>query len=164
MDMQVTFDSGLETLGERLASKKGSKAAETLWQAYEKRRRYLPTPDQNLTTRQPAWHTLIITYTWHDCKCSDCLSALSVLCSHWSKSRAVSGCLCREKRQAAKRMGKHHASSSEDESDGAPSGDEGAGAEEVDPFFAPEEDPFSDPFFQVYYLLSTVPYRACNPP
>ena len=42
MDMQVTFDSGLETLGERLASKKGSKAAETLWQAYEKRRRCIP--------------------------------------------------------------------------------------------------------------------------
>ena len=39
VDMQVTFDSGLETLGERLASRKGSKAAETLWQAYEKRRR-----------------------------------------------------------------------------------------------------------------------------
>ena len=37
--MQVTFDSGLETLGERLAGRKGSKAAETLWQAYEKRRR-----------------------------------------------------------------------------------------------------------------------------
>ena len=43
VDMQVTFDSGLETLGERLASKKGSKAAETLWQAYEKRRRCLPS-------------------------------------------------------------------------------------------------------------------------
>jgi hypothetical protein len=42
VDMQVTFDSGLETLGERLASKKGSKAAETLWQAYEKRRRCAP--------------------------------------------------------------------------------------------------------------------------
>ena len=39
VDMQVTFDSGLETLGERLASRKGSKIAETLWQAYEKRRR-----------------------------------------------------------------------------------------------------------------------------
>ena len=39
VDMQVTFDSGLETLGERLASRKGSKTAATLWQAYEKRRR-----------------------------------------------------------------------------------------------------------------------------
>jgi len=44
MDMQVTFDSGLETLGERLASKKGSKAAQTLWEAYEKRRRCLQAP------------------------------------------------------------------------------------------------------------------------
>ncbi len=44
MDMQVTFDSGLETLGERLASKKGSKAAQTLWEAYEKRRRCLQKP------------------------------------------------------------------------------------------------------------------------
>jgi len=56
--------------------------------------------------------------------------------------------LCREKRQAAKSMGKHHASSSEDNSDGAASGDEGAGADD-DPFFTHEEDPFSDPFFQV---------------
>ena len=56
---------------------------------------------------------------------------------------------CREKKQAAKRMGKHHVSSSEDDSDGADSGDEGGGAEKNDPFFAPEEDPFSDPFFQV---------------
>ncbi len=69
--------------------------------------------------------------------------------------------MCREKRQAAKRMGKHHASSSEDESDGAPSGDEGAGAED-DPFFAPEEDPFSDPFFQACCLLH-IPSRACVP-
>ncbi len=59
VDMQVTFDSGLETLGERLASKKSSKAAETLWQAYEKRRRYSPTPDHNLTTAHPLWHVLI---------------------------------------------------------------------------------------------------------
>lgn len=44
VDMQVTFDSGLETLGERLASKKGSKAAETLWQQYEKRRRCSQMP------------------------------------------------------------------------------------------------------------------------
>ncbi len=56
-------------------------------------------------------------------------------------------------------MGKHHASSSEDESDGAPSGDEAAGAE-ADPFFAPEEDPFSDPFFQARCLLE-VSRRAC---
>ncbi len=56
---------------------------------------------------------------------------------------------CREKKQAAKRMGKHHISSSEDDSDGAGSGDEGARTEKDDPFFAPEEDPFSDPFFQV---------------
>ena len=65
--------------------------------------------------------------------------------------------MCREKRQAAKRMGRHHASSSEDDSDGAPSGDEGAGAED-DPFFAPEEDPFSDPFFQV----SCLTHSLCN--
>ena len=56
--------------------------------------------------------------------------------------------LCREKRQAAKSMGKHHASSSEDDSDGDAHGDEGAGADD-DPFFTHEEDPFSDPFFQV---------------
>ena len=51
VDMQVTFDSGLETLGERLASKKGSKAAETLWQAYEKRRRCCPNPVAQYVTR-----------------------------------------------------------------------------------------------------------------
>ena len=58
---------------------------------------------------------------------------------------------CREKRQAAKRLGKHHASSSEDDSDGAASdGEDSAGADaDGDPFFQMEEDPFSDPFFQV---------------
>ena len=59
--------------------------------------------------------------------------------------------LCREKRQAAKRLGKHHASSSEDDSDGAASdGEDSAGAgADGDPFFQMEADPFSDPFFQV---------------
>lgn len=65
MDMQVTFDSGLETLGERLASKKGSKAAETLWQAYEKRRRCWPNPVPSMSPEQSlllpilGWHVLL---------------------------------------------------------------------------------------------------------
>ena len=64
VDMQVTFDSGLETLGERLASKKGSKAAETLWQAYEKRRRCCPNPAPSLSLEQSlqlfalGWHVM----------------------------------------------------------------------------------------------------------
>ena len=57
----------------------------------------------------------------------------------------------REKRQAAKRLGRHHASSSEDDLDGmASDGEDSAGAgADGDPFFQREEDPFSDPFFQV---------------
>ena len=69
---------------------------------------------------------------------------------HDGKSGAVNA-HCREKRQAAKRLGKHHASSSEDNSDGAASdGEDSAGARaDGDPFFQMEADPFSDPFFQV---------------
>lgn len=52
MDMQVTFDSGLETLGERLASKKGSKAAQTLWEAYEKRRRCFLQSPRSVTPKE----------------------------------------------------------------------------------------------------------------
>ena len=68
----------------------------------------------------------------------------------------------REKRQAHKRMGKRHAGSSEDDSDEAPSGDKGAGAEGADPFFVQEEDPFSDPFFQVASRAHS-PCKACHP-
>ena len=78
-------------------------------------------------------------------------------------TKKVSAPMCREKRQAAKRMGKRHAGSSEDDSDGAPSGDEGAGAEGegADPFFVQEEDPFSDPFFQVASRAHS-PCKACH--
>ena len=58
-------------------------------------------------------------------------------------------------------MGKHHADSSEDDSDGAPSGDEDAGAQD-DPFFTHDKDPFSDPFFQVPGLVNT-PCIASSP-
>lgn len=37
--MEVTFASGLETLGERLAAKRAPKGAETVWDQYIRRRR-----------------------------------------------------------------------------------------------------------------------------
>ena len=70
---------------------------------------------------------------------------------------------CREKRQAAKRLGKHHASSSEDDSDGAASDGEDsaeAGAD-GDPVFQMEADPFSDPFFQVSPSSQLKPPSMC---
>lgn len=39
VDMEVTFASGLETLGERLAAKRAPKAAHTVWEHYIQRRR-----------------------------------------------------------------------------------------------------------------------------
>ena len=39
VDMEVTFASGLETLGERLAAKRAPKQAETVWEQYLRRRR-----------------------------------------------------------------------------------------------------------------------------
>jgi hypothetical protein len=38
--MVVTFDSGLETLGERLASKRQQKQGQTLWKQYVQKERW----------------------------------------------------------------------------------------------------------------------------
>lgn len=65
-------------------------------------------------------------------------------------------CCGREKRAAAKAKGRKNASSDEEyisEPD-APSGSEDGDGGARDPFFQHDDDPFSDPFFQVRLIRS----------
>ena len=65
-------------------------------------------------------------------------------------------CSGREKRAAAKAKGRKNASSDEEyisEPD-APSGSEEGDGGSRDPFFQHDDDPFSDPFFQVRLMRS----------
>lgn len=54
VDMEVTFDSALENLSQRLAEKGKSKEAKSVWEQYEKRRRCVFPLFLNLIRMYPA--------------------------------------------------------------------------------------------------------------
>ena len=175
MEMELTFQGGLEDLGQRLLSRKQERNArkqDTVWEAYERRRRCGTFFAEACRKTPPrgGFRVSSACTAWRRGSHGHTRGVLQPLGARsWARSQpwlTVSLRRCRisqchrEKRAAAKAQGRRHDSGSEDisepeVSDGEADNGPGAGA---DPFFQHEDDPFNDPFFQVPRL----PARDCK--